>query len=401
MPIKNLFDETRTVERRRSVMLTVTEACNLRCKYCYEAFKPQRNMSFQIAQETINRFMKMDDGFDFVEFDFFGGEPLLNFKLIRDLVDWFHTQRWNKRHVFYIGTNGTILTDEIKNWLVKYRGCVFVGVSLDGNKEAHDINRSNSYDKLQENLPFFLKYWGDQPMKMTIGAETIHLVADSIIAMEESKYFFSTNIVFEDIWGDEMEKKRLLNIYAQQLAQLINYYCEHPNLFPVSILDRKPEHIAFATQNPNFKIGYDTNCVRYCGAGHEMIMIDVDGNEFPCHRFSTWVTGKLAPEIGELKANQQKAWKPDKCASCFLVNMCPTCAGFNWQSNNDSGVRSTFHCESYKLEVAASAKLTGLRLANEEEKIKAENDPKIIRLYTQKIAGIMYINENLDLSFLS
>jgi radical SAM protein with 4Fe4S-binding SPASM domain len=103
--------------------------------------------------------------------------------------------------------------------------------------------------------------------------------------------------------------------------------------------------------------------VRYCGAGHEMIMIDVDGNRYPCHRFSPWVTGRSAPAK---LVNRQTTWGPERCAECQLVTICPTCAGFNWQENGDSGIRTTYHCESIKLEVLASAKLQALRLLQQQ-----------------------------------
>jgi len=107
-------------------------------------------------------------------------------------VDWFHTKKWYKNHLFFICSNGTILTDEMKTWLEKNKNCVMVGISLDGNKKAHNINRSNSYDQVQKNLPFFLEQWPSQPIKMTINAETLPYVADSIIELEEKEIPFRT-----------------------------------------------------------------------------------------------------------------------------------------------------------------------------------------------------------------
>ncbi|NIR04326.1 MAG: hypothetical protein GTN82_02750 [Candidatus Aminicenantes bacterium] len=114
----------------------------------------------------------------------------------------------------------------------------------------------------------------------------------------------------------------------------------------------------------------------FCGAGHEMAAIDVDGTRHPCHRFIPWISNKPAPKED---VNCQTAWKPDKCANCKLIPSCPTCAGFNWEINNDTGIRTTFHCESFKLEVMASCLLEWKRLKqkikdlsdiNEEDKIK-------------------------------
>ena len=58
---------------------------------------------------------------------------MLEFPLIKEIVEWFYSQKWPKAHRFLIGTNGTILTDESKNWLYKHREFLTVALSLDGN----------------------------------------------------------------------------------------------------------------------------------------------------------------------------------------------------------------------------------------------------------------------------
>ncbi len=202
MPIYDLSTSSGFIEKRRSVTLVVTHKCNLRCLYCYEHEKTDKNMSFEIATKSIEKYMLMEDGHNAVVFEFFGGEPLLAFPLIVDTVEWFHKRNWTKNHLFFITTNGTLLTDEIKNWLITNKHCVKAGISLDGNKQAHDINRCNSYDTVINNIPFFLENYPDQPVKMTISAESIPYVADSIIDLEEKRIPFTANIVFENIWGN-------------------------------------------------------------------------------------------------------------------------------------------------------------------------------------------------------
>jgi uncharacterized protein len=356
MPKIDIFNTVTQARARRVVILTVTEDCNLRCRYCYEPNKSPRYMSKETAIDAITHYMKADDGFEAVEFDFFGGEPLLAFDVIQDIVDWFHTQGWNKDHLFFISTNSTLLTDEMKNWFVMNKRCVKVGVSLDGNKTAHDINRSDSYDRVKKNLPFIMEHWPDQPAKMTISAETIPYVADSIIELEEIGIPFSANVVFEDIWGDKEQKSQLLELYAQQLDRLVEYYAVRPGLFPARPVDVKLEF--FGQDSAKIQQVRGEDCVRWCGSGHEMVVVEVDGSRSPCHRFSPWITGKPIPD----QVNWQTSWGPDQCATCKLLSVCPTCAGYNWQVNGDSGIRTTYHCEAFKLEAMASAKLAALRL---------------------------------------
>ncbi len=387
MPLKNSKDSNNLrLGKTLTVSLTVTSNCNLNCKYCYEkhSLRNKEVMDISIAQEAITHFMEKD-GFEIVEFDFFGGEPLLGFDFIREVVDWFHTRSWNKKHIFFISTNGTILTDEIRDWLVKNRGCIQVGLSLDGCKTAHDLCRSNSYDRVMENLPFFRKYWHHQPVKMTVCADTIPYLAESVIQMEEMGIFFTANLAFENHWGNEKKKAKLIETYEDQLSLLVDYYEELPHLFPVSpMLTAIPEYLGV----PSYGEIDPQKIKRFCGAGHEMVTIDVYGTRYPCHRFIPWVTQR---ELPKENANCQEAWKPDKCNECKLIHSCPTCAGYNWEINGDTGYRTTFHCDSFKLEVKASCLLEWKRLhiKLKDNPLKPSNDLKQYKIRLKAISEFL------------
>lgn len=355
---KSTFFSKKKEEKKFIVTLTICRKCNLRCRYCYEPHEhfDGRTMDFKVAQEIITRYMEAENEYDNVEFQLFGGEPMLAFPLIKQIVEWFHSRSWNKGHIFFITTNGTILTEEMKKWLLQNRQCVVAGFSIDGNRLAHNLGRDNSYDLLRRNIPFFRETWPTQPAKMTIYAETIPYIADSIIELEEMGLYFTANIVFEDIWGEPERKKALLDIYREQLLRLVDYYVDHPHLEPVGPLLRR--ELEFTNHYKPLKY-LDSYCVRYCGAGHEMVMVDVDGSIYPCHRFAPWIAKRPAPG---LPPNRQKKWMPEKCTECKYVSLCPTCAGFNWESNGDTGIRTTYHCEAFKLELLASARLQAIRL---------------------------------------
>jgi radical SAM protein with 4Fe4S-binding SPASM domain len=347
-------------KKDRSLSLVVTRNCNLRCTYCYEKHDQRdgRIMDISVAQNAITRYLAADDDYDRVAIEFFGGEPMLGFSFIREIIEWTQSRKWKKDHRFLIGTNGTILNDEIKDWLIRHRECVNVAFSIDGTKTAHDMTRDNSYDSVRRNLPFFKDNWPNQPAKMTISAETIPYVAEGVIELEEMGLFFTANVGFEDMWGDVEEQSRLLDIYEEQLSRLVDYYAERPHLFPVyPILDSVPEYLGLPDSGESQKRQKEIK--RFCGAGHEMLIIDVDGKTYPCHRFLPWVTARPAPKD---PANCQNTWKPDSCGECKLIISCPTCAGYNWEINQDTGIRTTFHCESFKREVLASSRLEAIRL---------------------------------------
>jgi len=357
MPKENYLNFSE--KRKRSLTLVTTLFCNLKCSYCYEKNAPAipRIMDIDIAKEAITTYLCAKDEFDSVLIDFFGGEPLLAFPLIRETIEWTTSREWPKKYHFFIGTNGTLLTDEMKNWFSENKNLLTMSFSINGNKLSHDLTRDNSYDLLAPHIPFFIKNWPYQPAKMTICAENIPYVADSIIELEKMELLFTANVAGENFWGPPPQKEKLLNQYNEQLMILVDFYLEHMDLYPVSrILDSIPPYLG-KEEVHHHSISRD--CTRFCGAGHEMVLVDVDGTTYPCHRFHPKFTGKQAPEG---PTNIQKQWNPEQCKDCKIVNFCPTCAGYNWEVYNDTGIRTTFHCDAIKLEVLASAKLAALKL---------------------------------------
>lgn len=347
----------------------LTKSCNLKCSYCYEKHdqRDQNEMHFYEAIGAVEKYLSFEDDFDYILIDFFGGEPLLAFPLIKKIVEWCQTNNWVKKYHFMVSTNATLLNEEMKDWFFCQRERITLGLSLDGNREAHNKNRDNSYDIIAPHIDFFIKNWPNQPVKMTVSAETIPLLADSVIELEEKGIFFTANLPFENIWDTPDNKKRLLEVYETQLLLLVDYYSKNHDLYPVyPLLGGLPTYLGL----PELNIVNHNDCVRYCGAGHEMVVIDTDGVEYPCHRFLPWVTGKTAPGY---PVNRQTSWEPVECQNCMLVHSCPTCAGYNWEINGNSGIRTTFHCEAHKLEVKATAKIASHRL----EKIPASQVAKM------------------------
>lgn len=168
------------MRRTKYISLIMTENCNLQCTYCYEHFKSSKMMDFSLAKTIIENELTSDDDFEVVAFDFFGGEPFLAFETIRKLVDYFKSKKFKKDFRFSASTNGTIMPNEIKNWLLENRDIFTVSLSFDGTKEMQDTNRSNSYDKIDTH--FFAKELNNGVgLKMTVSQATLHSLADGVI----------------------------------------------------------------------------------------------------------------------------------------------------------------------------------------------------------------------------
>lgn len=384
------FKKENKDEKIQHLTITLTEDCNLNCRYCYENKRSRKKKRIAVdnTRKILTKILAEDNGIETVSISFFGGEPFLAFREMKQIFEWIKSGSWKKRIYFSIGTNGTILTDEIKEWLTENKDNIGVGVSLDGCKIAHDLNRDNSYDVVNKNLPFFMSLWPEETVKMTISAESIPYVSQSIIELEERGIPFTANVVFEDIWGDEENKERLLAIYEDELLKLVDYYVDHPELFPATVVGQHMEYLLLESDK-EAGIKSDKKVKRYCGAGHEMRMIDTDGSIYPCQRFAPWITNRPLPD---LKQNHQEKWGPEQCSDCKLVSICPTCAGYNYEVNGNSGIRTTFHCEAFKREVLASAKLQAIKIQNEMKDIDKLSDDEAYIL-KRKLSAILEIDE--------
>lgn len=340
--------------------LVVTERCNLDCVYCFVKRKSNRDMPLKIARRTIERHLNSTSSkFDHVQIDFTGGEPLLCFPLIRHLVSYTISKRWRKKFSFSIGTNGTLITPEIRWWANEHR-CVTFGLSFDGIEEAHDKNRSASYKAVIANIDFFQKQ-PEATVKMTIGPDSINKIAASVKHVHELGMKVAANVVFEDAWGDD--KTKYLKIFDQQLNDLVEFYIRNPSLDPPYLVNVPLEGLLFPRKKHE----------RFCGSGVSMITVDVEGVEYPCHRFLPMSSSNPNPSP-ELKFNKIN---PEKCNNCILLTVCPSCIAYNYECYSDVDHRTTHHCEFIQLQALASAKLQYLKLKQDIHNNPPEHCDKI------------------------
>ena len=148
--------------RMRQLTLQVTQQCNLRCGYCVysgsyvgQRTHSTKRMDLLTAKKAIDFFLTRNSEISDISIGFYGGEPLIEFDLIQECVDYAKSKVEGKRLSFTMTTNGTLLTDEVVAVLEKHD--FHVNVSIDGSKEEHDANRrfadgTGSFDIVMENI---------------------------------------------------------------------------------------------------------------------------------------------------------------------------------------------------------------------------------------------------------
>ena len=148
----------------KALCLHVAHTCNLNCSYCFASqgkYHGERAMmSFEVGKRALDFLIENSGTRKNLEVDFFGGEPLMNFQVVKDLVAYARSieQEKGKRFRFTLTTNGVLVDDEVIQWANKE--CSNVVLSLDGRKEIHDRFRvdyagNGSWEKI---VPKFQKF---------------------------------------------------------------------------------------------------------------------------------------------------------------------------------------------------------------------------------------------------
>jgi radical SAM protein with 4Fe4S-binding SPASM domain len=277
-----------------------------------------------------------------VEFSFHGGEPFLRFDLIREAAEYF----WKKynpenRYVFFATTNGTLLTEDAKEWLSKHKEHFWCGLSFDGTKAMQDKNRSNSSSRID--LDFFQKTWPRQQIKMTVSHETLPDLAAGTIFLHKKGFSVNNNLAYGLDWNDDAN----IYILSGQLEKLMDFYLKNPDITPASILSM---NIEWFTKDDTVKEE------RFCGSGIHMKCFDTEGKEYPCHFFMEINLGgnKLKPSDIE-KLRSEDCLLDPFCKDCEIRLVCPTCYGYNFQTTGDPAKRDKNLCTLTKIQAVACA----------------------------------------------
>ncbi len=349
----------RSERKTRSLTLIVTERCDLSCVYCYEHNKSAAQMTFEAAKEIIDKEFRNLDTYDYTV-EFFGGEPFLNFELIKQVVEYV-VANYKEGYHFFATTNGTQVHGAIQDWLIEKKNIFTVGLSLDGNKTAHNINRCNSFEKID--LDFFVKNYPHQSVKMTISDLSLPYLAESIKFLTEYGFLISCNLAYMIDWFSPKNFSTL----KEQLDLLIEYYLQNPDADRCTLMSLPIEILSHPQED-------ESTIRKYCGCGVEMRCYDKDKKCYPCQLFSRLSAGEksICSEDFVISENLYVKNFPEKCKSCYYLRICQFCLGSNYLSTGNLYLPDESRCKLYQLTFKANAKLRALEWEKGICKIKDE-----------------------------
>jgi radical SAM protein with 4Fe4S-binding SPASM domain len=309
-------------------------------------------MTFETAKNVVDWiFTHVPEYANKVEIDFIGGEPLLEFSLIKEIFSYVYGIQPEMPYIFFATTNGTLLTSEMKKWFAKRLDYFQLALSLDGRKETHDKNRSNSFDSID--VDFFLQHYPEQGVKMTVSEYSLNHLADDIIYLHSLgiKEIEGVNLAEGDFdWG----KDEYIQLLIPQLEILVDYYVEHDDLTPCMLFDKEICICETSKKERN----------KWCGIGTGTPFFDIDGKRYPCSFITpmTFNENELNTII-QTDFSDNEVFIDDDCLkNCYIYPICPTCAGANYLVNKSFKTRIKSKCRIQKLISLFIADLQAKRL---------------------------------------
>ncbi len=316
-----------------TIVLNVNTGCNLACSYCYkedlDAPSKGRKMAFDTAVRSIDLLLKESPDRESYNIVFFGGEPLSNMPLIREVVA--HAQRrfgdLGKEVSFTLTTNATLLTPAIVDWLDAHR--FGLTVSMDGPKALHDLNRKTvggkgSYDAVSAKARMLLERYRSRPVgaraTLTAGVTQVEAIWDHL----KNDIGFAEVGVSPVTSGD----MAVFNLSGAELAEVFEGMKSLGRAYHDAAL--RGGNIGFSNMHQLMQDLFEGRSKALpCGAGVGMLAVDHEGGINLCHRFTgsdmeTYGTVQDGLKRDRLAAFiEARADRTDKgCATCRIRNLC-------------------------------------------------------------------------------
>lgn len=320
-----------------TMVLNVTSKCNLSCTYCYEYGEDRlvdegtmpRYMDEQTARDSVEFMIAQSGEQEVVNLTFFGGETLLNFKLLQKTKEYAvrRAEEEGKRVRFSLTTNGTLLKPDVIEWLAD--NDVGVTISIDGPKDVNDKfrvlnNGMGSYEMILPKVKQLLKRHTTRPIgaRVTLTQQNLdvhrifhHLTED--VGFWEVGFAPVTTSSCHGYALDEASYGQMLDQFRELAHEWLEYAVDGRHHGFSNVRESVEEiHKGFSKAYP-------------CGAGLGLVGVATDGDVALCHRFAGSDDHKLGTvRDGVDRAKQEKfleehhiAYKPD-CHSCWARPLC-------------------------------------------------------------------------------
>ena len=272
----------------KALCLNVAHTCNLSCEYCFASqgkYNGSRAiMSYEVGKRAIDYLLENSGHHRNLDVDFFGGEPLMAWKVVKQIVTYARSKEkeYKKTFRFTFTTNGMLLNDEVTDFLNKEMYNVVL--SLDGRKEVHDhlrktVTGKGSYDYIVPKFQEFVEKRGDQEyyVRGTYTRNNVDFTND-IFHIADLGF---DKLSMEPVICDPREPYALTE---EDLPEIYNQY----EILAKEMLKRGEEGNGFTFYHYMLDLS-EGPCIQKrisgCGSGTEYLAVTPWGELFPCHQF--------------------------------------------------------------------------------------------------------------------
>ena len=324
------FKKRKTVVK--ALCLHIAHDCNLACRYCFaeegEYHGRRALMSYEVGKKALDFLIANSGNREHLEVDFFGGEPLMNWDVVKRLVEYGRSREeaCHKKFRFTLTTNGVLLNDEIMEFCNKEMSNVVL--SLDGRREVNDHmrpfrNGKGSYELIVPKFQEFAKRRGDKDYfvrgtftnkNLDFGEDVLHYAALGFKKMSMEQVVAEPG---EDYAIREEDLPRILKEYDRLAAEYVKRHKEGRGFtFFHFMIDLK--------QGP---------CVAKrlsgCGSGTEYLAVTPWGDLYPCHQFvgkEEFLLGNVDTGVTNTAIRDEfklcNVYAKEKCRDCFARFYC-------------------------------------------------------------------------------
>jgi uncharacterized protein len=337
--------------------LLITQSCNLACKYCYIS-KHKSKLDLSVAKRVVDYIYKNSVKNDNISIGFFGGEPLLEFELMKELTFMIEKHPdFNQRKIeMQVTSNGTIFSRKLADFLIQHN--IGLGVSCDGIPAVQNANRKYADGRpsstiVEETIKKAIEYLPEVMINAVYTPSTYKFLPESI------EYFYSLGIRkifinpdFSGVW----QPSHIVNIQEVYNNIAKKYICWHESNDPVfiSLIDGK----IIVMLNDGY------NLIERCQMGKKEFAITPNGNIFPCERLvgdggcNEHCIGNIDSGVDYRKFCRSKNFtKPSlsPCIRCTLNKYCMNwCGCSNYFSTGNYNQAGPFLCASEKAAINAA-----------------------------------------------
>ncbi len=343
----------------KALCLHVAHTCNLNCSYCFASqgkYHGERAlMSFEVGKRALDFLIENSGTRHNLEVDFFGGEPLMNWNVVKELVAYARVQEkiHNKNFRFTLTTNGVLVDDEVIDFCNKEMSNVVL--SLDGRPEVHDRLRVDymgrgSYDLIVPKFQEFVKRRGGKNyyMRGTFTHNNIDFTND-IFHMADLGF---TELSMEPVVCAPTDAAALTE---EDLPVLFDQY----EILAKEMIKRKKEGRPFTFYHYMLDLTHGPciyKRISGCGSGTEYMAVTPTGDLYPCHQFvgdTKYLLGNIWDGVTNKDIQNEfklcNAYAREECNDCWAKLYCSGgCAANSYHASGKITGIYEYGCELFK-----------------------------------------------------